>query len=337
MNIIWLVVILLILLLCARKGWRVIQNFLSQQRSKPPMKHHPTETERPPRQSSVYSFSGRSLSVQREEVKGFVPLHSPVLQPTKSSSYSSVPVAFPALADQLHELATQAWTTDQSSWSQLLLNPADFVNITAPTQVVEVLIRHARRTVPGFNVPHMIPRVLVVSLPAAAGMFKVDDEGWVTIELGANFFQDKLAAQAILAHEVCHYILENSGVRKKDVYVNEQYTDLCMFVCGFGEIFLAGYRRNAAQQDYCPGHRLGYLTDAEYQFAQQYVMRLRQFGEISLPQELETLKKRLHTLLNGDSKCCNRCIEFERRRSQYKSEVELYRDAIDRLERDRGY
>jgi hypothetical protein len=182
----------------------------------------------------------------------------------------------------------------------------------------------------------MVPRVLVASLPAAAGMFKVDEEGWVTIELGTNFFQDKLAAQAILAHEVCHYILENSGIRKKDVYLNERYTDLCMFICGFGEIFLAGYRRDAAQQDYRPGHRLGYLTDAEYQFAQQYVMRLRQSNEISPPQELETLKKRLHTLLNGDSKCCSRCIEFERRKSPHKTEVELYRDAIDRLEHDRG-
>jgi hypothetical protein len=339
MNIIWLVVILLILLLCAREGWRTIQKVSSQQRSKSPMKYHPPEAEMHSRQPSVYSFSGRSLSVQREEVKGSVPPQLPVPHPTKSSSYSSAssdPIVFPALADQLRELATQAWTTDPSLRSPLLLDPADFINVTVPTQVVEVLIRHAKRTVPGFNVPCMIPRVLVVSLPAAAGMFKVDEEGWVTIELGANFFQDKLAAQAILAHEVCHYILENSGIRKKDVYLNERYTDLCMFVCGFGEIFLAGYRRDAAQQDYRPGHRLGYLTDAEYQFAQQYVMRLRQSGEISLPQELETLKKRLRALLNGDSKCCSRCIEFERRKTPHKSEVELYRDAIDRLERDRG-
>jgi len=189
-----------------------------------------------------------------------------------------------------------------------------------------------------YLIPYRVPRVLIVSvsMPAAAGMFKVDEEGWVTIELGANFFQDRLAAQAILAHEVCHYILENSGIRKSDVNLNERYTDLCMFVCGFGEIFLAGYRRDAAQQDYRPGHRLGYLTDAEYQFAQRYVMQLRQSGEISPPKELDSLKRRLLTLLYDDEKSCSRNIELERRRSPHKSDVELYRDAIDRLERDRS-
>jgi len=90
-----------------------------------------------------------------------------------------------------------------------------------------------------------------------------------------NFFEDQLAAQAILAHEVCHYILNNSGIRKSDTEQNERYTDLCMFVCGFGQIFLAGYKRETAQSEYRRGHRLGYLTDAEYEFAQQYVTQLR--------------------------------------------------------------
>ncbi|GBF79922.1 hypothetical protein AsFPU1_1322 [Aphanothece sacrum FPU1] len=257
---------------------------------------------------------------------------SPV-QPSHSSSLST----FPDLATQLLELATQAWTTEESfQQSQFLLNPADFVNITAPTQVIEVLIRHARRIVPGFSVPQMIPRVQVVSLPAAAGMFKVDEEGWVTIEVGANFFQDKLAAQAILVHEVCHYILENSGIRKSDVNLNERYTDLCMFICGFGEIFLAGYRRDVAQQNYHPGHRLGYLTDAEYHFAQRYVMQLRQSGEISPSKELDRLKKRLLNLCYGDQKMCSRLLEYERQKKPHQSDVELYQDAIDHLEGDRS-
>jgi hypothetical protein len=333
MNIVWLVVILLILLLCMRDGWRMIQK-LSAQRQSNLQKTQNNSIETSSRQSSVYSLPGRSLSVPREEVRSAVLSQSTATKPTKP--YSSVRTHFPDLADQLRELATQAWTTEASLRSQLLSNPAaDFVHAVSPAQVVEVLIRHARRTVPGFNVPHMVPRVLVVSLPAAAGMFKVDEDGWVTIELGANFFQDRLAAQAILAHEVCHYILENSGIRKKDVNLNERYTDLCMFVCGFGEIFLAGYRRDAAQQDYRPGHRLGYLSDAEYHFAQQYVMQLRQSSEISPPQALDGLKNRLLSLLNGNLQSCDGSIEFERRRSPHKSEIELYQDAIDRLERDR--
>ena len=300
-------------------------------------KRQPSETETSSRPSSLYSLSGQSLSAPKDNFKGSTSFQPPVAKSSKPLSYSSTLPTFPVLETQLRELATQAWTTEQSlRQSQFLLNSADFVKTTDPAQVVEGLIRQARRTAPGFSVPQLIPRVLVVSLPAAAGMFKVDEEGWVTIELGANFFQDKLATQAILAHEVCHYILENSGIRKSDVNQNERYTDLCMFVCGFGEIFLAGYRRDAAQRDYRPGHRLGYLTDAEYQFAQRYVMQLRQSGEISPPKELDVLKKRLLHLLYGDQEGCRRNIEFERRRNPHQSDLELYQNAIDRLERDRG-
>ncbi len=337
MNIIWVAVVLLIFLLYAEYRWKIIKKLSSQRQSKPLVtRNKPTGTETSSRQPSVYSLSGRSLSAPKDEFKRSSSFQPPVAKFPEPLSYPSACTTFPALEAQLRELTTMAWTTKQSFHSQFLLDPKDFFNISAPSQVVEILIRHARRTTPGFSVPYLVPRVLVVSMPAAAGMFKVDEEGWVTIELGANFFQDRLAAQAILAHEVCHYILENSGIRKSDANLNERYTDLCMFVCGFGEIFLAGYRRDAAQQDYRPGHRLGYLTDAEYQFVQRYVMQLRHSGEISPPKELEILKKRLLTLLYGDRESCARNIKLERRTSPHKSEVELYQDAIDRLERDRG-
>ena len=51
--------------------------------------------------------------------------------------------------------------------------------------------------------------------------------------------------------------------------------------------------------------------------------------------ELESLKKRLRILLYGDSAAQERIIQSERRRSPDKSEAELYKDAIERLERDR--
>ncbi len=338
MGIIGAVIILLILLLYAGYRAKIAKKLTLQRRTKTLVTHNkPTETEISSRQPSVYSFSGQSLAAPRDEFKSPVSFQPPVASPPKPASYASSRPTFPDLEIQLQELATQAWTTNQSfQHSQFLLNPTEFVRVTSPAQVVEILIRHAGRVVPGFNVPQMVPRVSVVSLPAAAGMFKVDEEGWVTIELSANFFQDKLAAQAILAHEVCHYILENSGIRKSDVSLNERYTDLCMFVCGFGELFLAGYRRDAAQQDYRPGHRLGYLSDAEYQFAQRYVIQLRQSGKISPPDELNILKKQLLHLLGGDQERCSRTINFERRRSPHKSDIELYQDAIYRLERDRG-
>jgi hypothetical protein len=250
-----------------------------------------------------------------------------------------IPIQFPAfslLQWQLGELAKIAWTTEESlRHPQFLLHSSDFALSTAPAQVVENLLRHARQIAPGFEVPYMVPRMLVEPIPFAAGKFEVDEEGWVTIKVGLEFLEDKLAAQAILAHEVCHYILDNSGIRKSDTELNERYTDLCMFVCGFGQTFLAGYKRETAHNEYRPGHRLGYLTDAEYEFAQEYVMQLRQSNELAPSSELDRLKKRLAHLIQ-DADTCQRIIEAARRRHPHKSEIDLYRDEIYRLERDRG-
>ncbi|MHC5732822.1 MAG: hypothetical protein ACYTXY_54045, partial [Nostoc sp.] len=92
-----------------------------------------------------------------------------------------------SLQSQLHELGKIAWTTEQSfRHPQFLLNFKDVVHITTPAQVVEVLIRHAERVTPGFQVPSMVPRVLVTPTPFAAGMFEVDEEGWVTIKVSRD-------------------------------------------------------------------------------------------------------------------------------------------------------
>jgi|GEM_PF-3043945 len=336
--ILTVLIILILPLLYVWYGYRTVKRgLLSRQQVAPPQN---SITDRSSQQPSVYSLTRRSLSspvdvIQRRVSPPTPPVNQIQTQPTShSTSKSSV---FPSLQLQLSELAKIAWTTEQSfQYPQFLLNFQDFVNISTPAQVVEILLRHAARVTPGFQVPFMVPRVLVTSIPFAAGMFEEDEEGWVTIKVSLDFFQDKLAAQAILAHEVCHYILSNSGIRKPNFELNERYTDLCMFVCGFGEIFFAGYKRQSVQDDYRPGHRLGYLTDAEYQFAHQYVIQLHQSKEILPRSELDTLKKRLLQLLYSDETACQRNIEAERRRNPHKSELELYRDAIAHLERDRG-
>lgn len=259
--------------------------------------------------------------------------------PANPISETLIPLEFSefySLQWHLGELTKRAWTTQESFQQEpFVLRSSDFAHTTAPAQVVEILLRHARLIAPGFEVPYMVPRVLVEAIPFAAGQFEVDEEGWVTIKVGLDFFEDKLAAQAILAHEVCHYILDNSGIRKSDIEQNERYTDLCMFVCGFGQIFLAGYKREIAQSEYRLGHRLGYLTDAEYEFAQQYVMQLRQSNELAPSSELDRLKKRFAHLIH-DTDTCQRVIEAARRRHPHKSEIDLYRDEIYRIERDRG-
>ena len=47
---------------------------------------------------------------------------------------------------QLRELAQIAWTTEDSfRYPQFLLNPNDLAQITTPSTVVEVLLRHVER------------------------------------------------------------------------------------------------------------------------------------------------------------------------------------------------
>ena len=243
---------------------------------------------------------------------------------------------FSELKSQLEELAKRGWAKDETSWySSFSLSPSDLANEIAPAQVMKSLLAHAGRVTPEFSVSQMVPRTVIESTPFAAGMFEVDEEGWVTIKVSSNFFDDRLAAQAILAHEACHYILENSGIRQDDSALNERYTDLCMFICGFGQFFLAGYKREPAQNQYRPGHRLGYLSDAEYTFANQYVLDLREAYKLKLQSQLDTKKKQLRRLVHGDEAMLKRLVDYERSRSPNKSEVELYEAAINRLQRDR--
>lgn len=70
--------------------------------------------------------------------------------------------AFSDLQLQLQELAKIAWTIEKAFREpDFLLSWKAFVNITEPAQVVEVLMRHAKRITPAFQVLHMVPRVLV--------------------------------------------------------------------------------------------------------------------------------------------------------------------------------
>lgn len=317
MEVIWLVLAILLLLGISIAYW---QRRLRANR----------ESVSPQLQPLLWDQTPKS---QPNELLGLYPLPTelcPLSPVSKNQGFSN-------LKSQLQELANLGWAKNESSWYlKFSLHPRDISEAISAERVIEILLNHAMRVTPEFSIPQMVPRVLVESIPFAAGEFVVDEDGWVTIKVSPHFFNDKPAAHAILAHEVCHYILENSGIRHGDFEVNERYTDLCMFICGFGEIFLAGYKRESAQNDYRPGHRLGYLTAPEYEFANQYVVELYQSKKLTLNSELDRLRTRLSQLLYGDRDKCRRLIEAQRRRSPHKSEVDLYQDAIDRLIRDRG-
>ena len=111
-----------------------------------------------------------------------------------------------------------------------------------------------------------------------AGSFRVERDGYVEIRLLSSIATDHTAAVAVLAHEVCHYVLESSGIRREEVLDNERLTDFCIFVVGFGGVFLDGFRRFGT--DSRPGHRIGYLTDSGYANAHAGVRFLRERGRI---------------------------------------------------------
>ncbi len=241
------------------------------------------------------------------------------------------------IEDLLDDLVDLAWPKDELTWtSKFYLKPSDLANSQTIEQVVRVLLSHVRQISPRFAVPDIFPRVVVKSMSAGVdGRFVVDEKGWVTIAISPDFSNDRPAAMAILAHEVCHYILDNRRVSHPDPELNDRYTDLFMFVCGFSQIFLAGYQPDSVQNEYRHGHLMGHFSSAEYQFIDRYVGNLRTYHRRKLISALTSLRQQLLQLNRNDTDLIDCLIEYEYNRSSTKSEVSVYQAAIDRLLRDR--
>ena len=223
----------------------------------------------------------------------------------------------------IRKLASRAWSTRESCTREISLPPTCVESCSDLRQVVIALLRHAALVAPGFVVPVLVPRVRVSLVLDAAGLFREEQDGSVSITVAAGFFHDRLAAHAILAHEVSHYVLSCSGIREPDTTSNERLTDLTMFVIGLGAIFLRGYG-SAAKQDYRPRHRLGYLTDVEYEAAEATVRALRRAPAGFLPGEAELLGRRLANVY-PDSRVRSRLIGYARQQMPGAPEAEVYR------------
>ncbi len=239
---------------------------------------------------------------------------------------------FPKLKSQIERLATEAWHSQDSLRSQFLLNPSAF-SAASPERVIEAILNHVRIVCPGLSVPLRVPRVETGSLIDAGGMFKTTD-GWVSIKIANHLFFDQRAVGAILAHEVCHYVLGNSGIRESNVDENERLTDAFMFVSGLGSLFMDGYTRRTTNTEYRSGHRLGYLTDAEYDFAARYVETLRSDNSLGLLTNADHLKRKLIARI-ADKQACERLISNARRLYPNRSETEIYDLVLTQYERDR--
>jgi hypothetical protein len=245
---------------------------------------------------------------------------------------------FAQLKLMLDHLAKVAWKTLTSlQLPEFVLDPLTLPLCRSPNdleRVLEAILQHAQRVAPGLSAPYFVPRVQVVSLTGAGGQFREEAAGWVTITVADRFLTNPQAVRAILAHEACHYILESAEIREADRYQNERLTDLCVFVCGLGKMYLEGYLARAAPIAYRHGHRLGYLTDEEYQFAHSYVLEVRHHNTLGLPGEVGALQQRLTHLL-PDARVRNRLLEHARQKHPAKTEVWIYQLVIEQLLRDR--
>jgi hypothetical protein len=277
----------------------------------------------------VSSLGKRAVTRERT-----ISRHRPFVSDSRSQG---IPIPeefrFVKLKSRLDRLATEAWQSKESLDIDLLLNPVA-LPASSPDRVIEEILNHVRRVAPGFSVPLRVPRVDTGALIDAGGQFKVSD-GWVSVKLANHFLMDRRAVGAILAHEVCHYILENSGIRESNVDENERLTDACMFVCGLGSLFLDGYKRDVARVENRTGHRLGYLTDAEYNFAARYVRDLRSNNPLGLLTAADHLKRKLVARI-PDNDVRERLVRNAQVRYPEKTDPEIYELVLDGYEHDRG-
>lgn len=277
------------------------------------------------------------------------------------------------IEQSLYRLANDAWSARRfTATPEFVLSPVRLPRpdtAGAMTNVVEALYSHARRWAPGFEVPWHIPPVTVAPLIETPGQFRVDADGYTHIEVASEYFGRDTAVLAILAHEACHHILGSSRIRRNSREENEKLTDLAIFICGFGDLLLNGYKQALRVGSRWASVHLGYLSDEEYRFANDWVLRVQQlvppevhrirstslvatirrwlgggraaaqkgWAARSEPVFDATNRRRTEALtrLNGDPAVLERLLEGARQRHPGASELDLLDFVIESLERDR--
>ncbi len=236
-------------------------------------------------------------------------------------------IRFANLKWRIDKLTAVAWRSDNRD-GNLMLSPNCTTNLSVE-QTIKSMLAHIGQVASGFNVPIRVPRVERTRLTSEAGQFVVQD-GWVSIVLSEELITNGRAVRAVLAHELCHYVLNNAGIREEVTETNEKLTDLCMFVTGLGEIFLHGYKDEIVHKEYRTGHRLGYLSDAEYQFARRYVES--NWKAQMRVDPIEKLRKEITGRVN-DSSVTRRLVADYRRRFPSKCDLEVYQGVLESLDR----
>jgi hypothetical protein len=179
----------------------------------------------------------------------------------------------------LDMLTSKAWRNaarDQAG--EFLLLPSDLApgpSVESLRETLQALYRHARRWAPGLEVPFFVPPIRL-DVADAAGDFIVDEESYASVGVAAEFVGNAAAILMILAHEACHHILMQSGLKRADdTALDEITTDLAMFVCGFGELVLRGHSHVHHYGGRGSRVHLGYLSSGDYRQAHDYVLAKR--------------------------------------------------------------
>ncbi|MGH7389776.1 MAG: hypothetical protein ACREM3_10005 [Candidatus Rokuibacteriota bacterium] len=275
----------------------------------------------------------------------------------------------------LYRLAGAAWNVRRiPASSDFILRPEQLSRPEAADDMAAIvghLYAHARKWAPGLEIPYRVPHVSISPLVSTAGQYRSDSDGYLFIDLSSEFKAEPSAVLAILAHEACHHILDLSGIRGNTREESERLTDLATFICGFGELVLAGHSQVRRVGAIWTAIHLGYLSPDEYRFAQRWVLaaqRLQDAESPTLPEQRKGLWARLRSWfggaapdiiapappsapplldptthrrkvalarLAGDRALLERRIKHERRRQPSATELELLDAVIESLDRDR--
>lgn len=213
--------------------------------------------------------------------------------------------------DILRDLATKAWKSSESLRITLFTLEPEVIHSLRFEDGLRRMMKHAARIAPGFEVPLYTPVLRHSNTPInTAGQFRADEDGYTFIEIDNRFLLDIKASYSILSHELCHYILETSGIRETDTNENERLTDICMFVLGFGPLFLQGYKRDLAQTSFRSGYRVGYLSDSDYEKLNDFVLELRKKGNLPLSSREKELTEIIINRLHGNQSQFERYLRY---------------------------
>ena len=266
------------------------------------------------------------------------------------------------IENKLEKIATEAWKSNSRKGDKnFLLNlPTLGLNLDGS---LSKLYDHARVWTPGFEVPYFVPKISFKPLVDAAGQYHTRD-GYVHIDLSTSILSDPAATLSVLCHEACHHILDISGQNTRNRDIDEPATDLSIFVCGFGDVFLAGQSGLQLASDGWKRVHYGYLTPEQYRFAHRWVLSARSislptqfrpsfisrllafirpsekktdsFGiNLSLQTETEILREKAMNMLGGNLGSFERLLEYEMNANRNVTDTDALRSLIGRLEKDR--